>query len=203
MTDETLTLTFSLLDQIESAYSSNRSRVEAMMPRIQFNELGPAIAFLRLHHYQDPGNLLSMNQSASTQAYLKLRKTSIFENMLANSSWEPLPAEFCWVPAEELEIDYRWEMFRQRFRKAAEAAGFSSRIANALAGAFGEMTSNAQEHSQSIETAIAGYAWSGGRFEYCVSDWGIGVLSSLRSCGHFGNVTSHAEALAATDIQAS
>lgn len=167
------------------------------MRQVRIESLGPGITFCRLHHFRSSGGLSlpELGHHPIVNAYLELREVGAFERMPKKVSWDPLSVELTWVAPVEFDDDYRWEMFRRRLRKAALAAGFSQNCSAALAGAFGEMASNAQEHSGRVHSAMAGYSWRPGVFEYVVSDLGVGVLESLRSCGHHGDARSHAAAL--------
>lgn len=191
------TLDFQLLDQLEAAFVINVDAAENALQAIAFDQLGPGLAFCRRHHFRNHRGvtLEHLSGNAIVDAYLSLREVGAFERMASDPSWNPATVELTWLPPEDQDGSYRWDMFKNRLHKAAEAAGFQSHNAAALAGAFGEMASNAQAHSRCVETAIAGYAWKPGRFEYCITDLGVGVLESLTSCGHHNDVATHAEAL--------
>lgn len=93
---------------------------------------------------------------------------------------------------------HRWTTaicFKLSARKAAECAGFPRKDANQLAAAIGELASNIVDHSFATNTGILGFAWCPGRFEFTVSDQGIGVLESLKSSEEFSNLSNHGEAL--------
>ncbi len=86
-------------------------------------------------------------------------------------------------------------MFQRRLQNAAEQAGFGRRVAPGLTGAFGEMADNAFRHSLRPLTAVAGYRWSEGIFEYVVADAGRGVLASLQSCHDYTDLQDSGDAL--------
>lgn len=89
-----------------------------------------------------------------------------------------------------------WIAFQKRFERACIAAGFSTPIARAMACALGEMTDNVTKHSENVTSGMVGYRWTEGQIEYVVSDAGIGVLRSLRSCPDYAGLRDHAQALA-------
>jgi anti-sigma regulatory factor (Ser/Thr protein kinase) len=80
-------------------------------------------------------------------------------------------------------------------QKAAVANGFPRRLAAQLVGAFGEMRSNIYEHSGAPATGLAAYRVTAGRFEFVVSDGGIGILASLAGCPDYAGLKDHGDAL--------
>ena len=88
-----------------------------------------------------------------------------------------------------------WELYAIRFSRSAQAAGFSSTVANGLMAALYEMTRNALEHAESPQPVLVGYQAEGGTALFCVVDAGRGVLASLRSCEDYSHLTKHDEAL--------
>jgi anti-sigma regulatory factor (Ser/Thr protein kinase) len=93
-----------------------------------------------------------------------------------------------------------WELYAIRFSRSAQAAGFTSTVANGLMAALYEMTRNALEHAESPHPALVGYQAEGGMALFCVVDAGRGVLASLRSCTDYSQLTTHADAIS-TAIQ--
>ena len=74
-----------------------------------------------------------------------------------------------------------WRLWFSRADQAAQAAGFASRTAAEIMGAFGELQDNVFRHSRAYATGLVAYAVAPTGFELVVSDRGIGVLESLRS----------------------
>lgn len=93
-----------------------------------------------------------------------------------------------------------WELYAIRFSRSAQAAGFTKTVADGLMAALYEMTRNALEHAESPHPALVGYQAEGGMALFCVVDAGRGVLASLRSCGDYSHLTTHADAIS-TAIQ--
>jgi anti-sigma regulatory factor (Ser/Thr protein kinase) len=88
--------------------------------------------------------------------------------------------------------------FSLEAQKAAAAAGLPGRLPAWLVGAFNEMQSNVYEHSGRPATGVAAYRATGGRFEFVVSDGGMGPLASLASGPDYPALHDHAEALRLT-----
>lgn len=88
--------------------------------------------------------------------------------------------------------------FSLEAQKAAATAGLPGRLPAWLVGAFNEMQSNVYEHSGRPATGVAAYRAADGRFEFVVSDGGMGVLASLASGPDFPGLNDHAEALRLT-----
>jgi len=106
------------------------------------------------------------------------------------------PFDFVHLPtSEEGFASPGWVTFQSRMMFAAGAHGFSKAQAAALAGAMGEMASNAFEHSQRPRTAIAAFHTSQEVFEFVVADAGVGAAASLRTCPEFGHIHDPGEAL--------
>lgn len=74
-----------------------------------------------------------------------------------------------------------WRLWFSRADQAAQAAGFASRTAAEIMGAFGELQDNVFRHSLAYATGLIAYAITSEGFELVISDRGIGVLASLRS----------------------
>jgi anti-sigma regulatory factor (Ser/Thr protein kinase) len=85
--------------------------------------------------------------------------------------------------------------FHLEAQKAAKAVGFPRQLAAQLVGAFCEIEGNVYEHSEAPVTGLAAYRATARRFEFVVSDGGIGVLASLASGPDYRDLTDHAEAL--------
>src|SRR5206468_520865 len=99
------------------------------------------------------GAIISSNTATRLREFLIAARPSVPRQI--NHSWDPLSLELSWVPMtrkEEID-DKAWQMFRNRAHRAADAAGFGPNLAGGLAGALGEMASNALEHSFAPGTA--------------------------------------------------
>ena len=111
----------------------------------------------------------------------------------------------CWVSPDGGTIGFLkpsnrngerdWNAFAIAAHKASLGAGIQSRVTAQLVGALGEMRSNIYEHSEAIESGLIAFCARPNSFEFTVADHGIGVLQSLRSCGHYASVTDNGEAL--------
>lgn len=100
------------------------------------------------------------------------------------------------VSVAAIDSEYaNWTEFAMRAKRAAVSAGFAADDAGQLVAAMGELRSNIIEHSERKETGYLIYDVTPGRFDFVVSDSGIGVLRSLRSHPHFANVTDAGTAL--------
>lgn len=100
--------------------------------------------------------------------------------------------------AGEPDDDTEGNTFMLEVQRAASAAGFPPKLAAALAGAFEEIVGNVYDHSMNPATGIAAYRATPSRFEFVVSDGGVGVLNSLRTCPDYAHLTDHGEALRLT-----
>ena len=85
--------------------------------------------------------------------------------------------------------------FKLAAQIAAHTVGFPRKLAAQLIGAFEEIQGNVYDHSGASGTGLAAYRATARRFEFVVSDGGMGVLGSLRSCDDYAQLTDHAEAL--------
>lgn len=85
--------------------------------------------------------------------------------------------------------------FKLGAQRAAHAVGFPRKLAAQLVGAFEEIQGNVYDHSGAPGSGLAAYRATARQFEFVVSDGGIGVLNSLRSCDDYAQLEDHAEAL--------
>lgn len=88
-----------------------------------------------------------------------------------------------------------WTAFGLAAQQAAVAAKFPKRVAAQLVAALGELHSNLYEHSGAPETGIVAFRAGQNCFELVVTDRGIGVRESLRSCAEYASLQDHGEAL--------
>ena len=80
-------------------------------------------------------------------------------------------------------------------RAGAEAAGFSTPVAQSLAAAIRELESNIHEHSERPASGILAFQSRPSLFEFVVADSGVGVLATLREAEEFSNLTDHGLAM--------
>lgn len=105
------------------------------------------------------------------------------------------PVEFHVVEcADDLEQD-ELDLFLFRFERSAKSSGFSSQAAARLHAALHAMTENAVIHANAPISALIGYRILEGTAQFCVSDVGIGILASLRTCADYASLTLHNEAI--------
>jgi anti-sigma regulatory factor (Ser/Thr protein kinase) len=104
-------------------------------------------------------------------------------------------AEFTLLSHKEQLLCDPWALFEARLNRSATMAGFSRPISDLLQGALHEMAENSLLHSNSSFPVIVGYHALNGFIQFCVADIGIGVLGSLRTCGDYSGLKTHAEAI--------
>jgi hypothetical protein len=80
-------------------------------------------------------------------------------------------------------------------RQAAALAGFPPRIAQQLAAAIQELHDNIYDHSGAPGTGLIAFRAGVSSFEFVVSDRGVGILETLRSCPAYSHVADHGNAL--------
>ena len=105
------------------------------------------------------------------------------------------PAEFFLLRGEEQLTGEAWDHFQIRFSRSAQSVGLPKSVASSLHGAMHEMAENAILHACSPIPAVAGYRVMQGVAQFCVTDVGIGVLQSLKSCADFRHLNLHTEAI--------
>lgn len=88
-----------------------------------------------------------------------------------------------------------WDQWAKHAENAAVTQKIPRQFAVRLIGALIELCDNVNEHSGRIETGIAAYAASPGKFEFVVADCGIGVLASLKKNPRFADLRDSGEAL--------
>ena len=89
----------------------------------------------------------------------------------------------------------QWTSFGLRCQQAAKIAGFTGNTAAQFVGAIGELRSNIHEHSNAEESGLVLFSATKGRFEFAVSDQGIGVMASLNGGTQRHVAEDHGEAL--------
>ena len=88
-----------------------------------------------------------------------------------------------------------WTGFCLAAQKAASAIGFPKATSGQFIAAIIELYSNIYEHSQDPGTGVVAFRAHPQRFEFVVSDGGVGVLESLRNGVEYANLRDHGEAL--------
>ena len=102
---------------------------------------------------------------------------------------------FCTRNGFSQTIERQWTSFGLRCQQAATRAGFARSTAAQLIGAIGELRSNIHEHSQAEESGLIVYSATKERFEFSISDHGIGVMASLNWRMQRQVAEDHGEAL--------
>jgi hypothetical protein len=186
-------LTFTAVDDL--AFAAERGRLQGKPATSVFvpAEIGPLIELAKLSA-NGPLPPVKANPWIALDAY------SAFYNAMTSgrNQW------FCpnghklgfirttWDPAGD---DTQWTAFLVEAQRIAEASGFPKMIAAQLMGAIGELQSNIYEHSEAARTGLIAFQATRRNFEFVVSDKGIGILASLRSCPDYASLNDHGEAL--------
>lgn len=190
-----MTLTYELVDDIAfAAEQPLRSNLRSHLSDAGLELLGPMIEYAWLRRSLQlpslagaPGTPLSER----FRAFATEPPANVSESLNDGS-----PFDFVNLPTTEDGFTApAWVSFKSRMMFAAEAHGFSRGQAAALAGAMGEMASNAFEHSERPHTAIAAFHMSPSVFEFVVADAGVGAAASLRTCPEFGHIHDPGESL--------
>lgn len=186
-------LTFDLLDRLPSQPRPDQQR---QLEDVQVRRIGPLVELVYEDYKRCLDQLSILNDSEVTESLRKaLTKTGI-SNCVLTSSLRPRPTEFIRNFQRKDEADDpRWVAFCKRLENAAYNAGVGRQFAKGLTGTMEEMAFNVLEHSEGAETAITGYRWCPGEFEYVVSDSGIGLLESLRTNPYYSNLRTSDGAL--------
>lgn len=191
-----MTLTYEFVDDI--AFAAEQPIVSKLDSHLSYARpelLGPMIEYVWLRRSL---RLPSLSEAPSTPLSERFRAFATEPPASCNGSLnDGSPFDFVRLPtSQEGFTSTGWVSFKSRMMFAAEAHGFSRGQAAALAGAMGEMASNAFEHSQRSGTAIAAFHTSPAIFEFVVADAGVGAAASLRTCPEFGHIHDPGEALA-------
>ncbi|MEQ1605636.1 MAG: hypothetical protein ABL999_12285 [Pyrinomonadaceae bacterium] len=179
-------LTFDLLDD---AMFLGLSEGTDAISDAQVSEIGPLIelgAYLdSLPNGLDPDSPIVNAFSTAKTGKLQLGVHSFFKSI-----------EVVNVPVSVEAIEENeWQSFLLRSQQAAHAAQGDTSLAKAIASTIAEMSENIIWHSDKIESGIVGYQYSKGRFDYVVSDTGIGILASLSKSDQFLSIPDSTEAL--------
>jgi len=187
-------LDFTALDGL--AFAAERGRLANGVPRLAARELGPLVEMALLAR----GGLLPAPETAK---WLQLDGLGALYSAIKSGHrhWIcPSARRIGFLRAEGRPPtdETIWTGFGLAAQQAAAAAGFPARIAAQLAAALGELHSNVYEHSGAPATGLVAFRAAPDRFEFVVSDRGLGVLESLRSCTDYSGLTDHGEALRLT-----
>jgi hypothetical protein len=191
-------LDFSLLDDILPLLVRSAPGAGADIRAAHPRSLGPLVEYA----YQarlSPTNLPPLSVLPTcppVRDLCRVFERGAFDLMPPSTSGEARSTEFHWGPPRSASFRApSWIQYQRRLQNAAEQAGFPQQVARGLTGAFGEMADNAFRHSLRPRTALAGYRWSPGCFEFVVADAGRGVLASLLSCPDYAGLHDHGDAL--------
>lgn len=187
-------LSFNLLDQLVDL--NNYDEVTTILNQISVMRIGPVVEYIFLEkiHRDNLPEIKHCNKSLEIDSILKTMESS--SNKSKNTSLDAHKYEFFKAPEKDIDFDdENWIAFCQRIKNASKLAGFSVPIASGIAGAVGEMVSNACEHSQRRDTALVGYRWAEGELEYAVADAGIGILKSLQTNDLYAHLVDSSQAL--------
>jgi hypothetical protein len=186
-------LTFAAVDDL--AFAAERGRLQGGSASTVFMpaEIGPLIELAKLSGH---GHLPSMKANP----WIALGTYSAFYDaiMAGHEQWicpRSHRLGFIRTTWDPLGDDTRWTRFCYQAQRAAVAGDCPKRIAAELVGAIGELQSNIYEHSQAVRTGLIAFRTAQRHFEFVVSDRGIGILASLRSCLDYASLHDHGKAL--------
>lgn len=186
-------LTFELVDDLAFAAQRGQGRLESHVVATKPTLLGPLIEYVWLRRRLPLPSLTTAQSTPLTDEFRRFASTT---SHAAGSLNDGAVQDFIHVPASfDGFRSTAWVTFMSRMRFAAEAHGFSTPQATGLVAALGEMASNAFEHSQKPETAIAAFRTETSIFEFVVADAGIGAAASLRLSPEFQHIHDTGEAL--------
>jgi anti-sigma regulatory factor (Ser/Thr protein kinase) len=183
---------FTTLDGL--AFAAERGRVDGQaFPRMAAQKLGPVIELMQLA----ATGLLPPPEKAE---WLALDGLAVLYRALLTGRKHWVCSDgrrigFLRTGAHPPKDETRWVSFCLAVQQAASMAGFSTRIAQQLVAAIGELHSNVYEHSRFPETGLIAFRAGMNSFEFVVADHGIGVLESLRTCSEFKGISDHGDAL--------
>ena len=163
-------------------------------PSYRVQELGPLMEFIHLAKagkLPDPliGDWVTLGGAEGLVRALASGSTS----------WNPQEhRRFGFVRLQEDEEHSKASLtkfFMNMKRSAENDAGLPRSVSQKLVAAIQELKGNVVEHSGLVQSGLLVYRASASKFEFVVSDRGIGVLASLKSQGQFGDLDDHGEAL--------
>jgi hypothetical protein len=186
-----LPFTFTVLDGL--GFAAQQGRLQSLRAAaFSAADLGPVLELARL----SASGLLPPPTRAS---WLDLGDAAAFGRALraGRSSWICPVSKTGFLKLGEalLEDETERNGFHLEAQKAAKAVGFPRQLAAQLIGAFDEIEGNVYDHAGPRSTGIAAYRATARRFEFVVSDGGIGVLAGLAGGPDYPDLTDHAQAL--------
>jgi anti-sigma regulatory factor (Ser/Thr protein kinase) len=194
MTDtEGQPLTFGNLDGL--AFAATRGRLHAATPSLHFvaSDIGPLLEFSQL----SSDGLLPRPDKAP---WLVLDGIDNFYAALlaGHRQWfSPDSKTLGFLRLEQTPPTKQtaWTAFGLAAQQAATAFGFPRPVAAQFVAAIEEMQSNVYEHSGAPLSGVMAYKASDTSFEFVVTDRGVGILNSLKSCPKYAHLADHGDAL--------
>lgn len=180
-------LTYELVDDLSFAAQGGRARLHPHLAETRLSQLGPLVEYAWLRRRL---SLPSLTMGLGTPLSENFRRFALSPgNSRSESLNDGSTDDFAQIPSTDEGFgSVAWVTFLSRMQFAAQVHGFTKEQSAGLAGALGEMASNAREHSKRAETAIAAFRTAREMFEFVVADAGIGATASLRSCPEFQHV---------------
>jgi anti-sigma regulatory factor (Ser/Thr protein kinase) len=193
VTNRSIPFTFSALDDIAFAATRGRLPKDLLPDRAYFLEdIGPGLEMAQLA----AAGLLPPPSRAPWLSFAELSPLWVaLRGGLRNWRCPTKHMGFQQLMAKPPEDPMAGTAFKIEAHKAALAVGLPSAVAAQLVGALEEMQSNVYDHSGSSSTGIALYRATVRRFEFVITDRGIGAMQSLRLCPEYTNLDDPAEAL--------
>lgn len=189
----TTILDFAMLDGL--AFAAERGRLAGRAPVVVAQDLGPVIEMGQL---AKTGLLPAPEQND----WLRLDGLSVLYRAIASgrSHWVCPDGRLIGFlrTTETRPNETVWTGFGLATQQAAASVGFPTRTAAQFAAAAGEMYSNIYDHSGAPATGLIVFRAAPNRFEFVVTDRGMGVLRSLQTCINYSGLTDHGEALRLT-----
>jgi hypothetical protein len=181
-------------DKLAMASPETLKVVQPDFGRVADDGLGAVVEyeFLRRNRRSDLPSLSDVSDSAAVRVVTEVLDGS--KPRRPHASLRPEAVEAVRISGA-FSMGLEWRAFIARMQIAARRAGFASSVAEALAGAVGELADNVLQHSESEETGIAAFAQGDAVFEYVVADCGIGMLASLRRNEEYRGLRDDMEAL--------
>ncbi len=110
----------------------------------------------------------------------------------AVGDWSAPVFEMWAIEVDDDIVGTEWGLYQQRFKRSAEAHGFSSKLGAALSMAMGEMADNIVSHADGGR-GFAAFQFANKQVAWTVVDVGRGVLASLRSSPRWQSRLSSAQ----------
>ena len=195
MTLSACSFNFTILDDL--AFAAERGKESGLKPnQMVARDLGPLIELSQLA----TSGLLPPPDQAT---WLKLDSLgTLYHAFLRNQSQWVCPSSrrigFLKTSRTLQARDAVWTRFCLAVQQGAATTCFPHGIAAQLAAAVGELYSNIYEHSEAPETGLIVFRAVDNRFEFVVSDQGIGLLESLKCCPEYATLDDHGMALQLT-----